>query len=76
MNNGQIIVVLTYTDETIKSEGHGYVDDLAKRVIDTVNNQDEAIKKHYEEEKFGNSVEKLVRSCLYAPKYTITLLCD
>ena len=64
MNNGQIIVVLTYTDETIKSEGQEYVDDLAKRVIDTVNNQDEAIKKHYEEEKIGHSVEKLVNSCL------------
>ena len=63
MNNGQMIVVLTYSDETIKSQGQDYVENLAKRVVDTVNDQDAALVNYHEEDKLGNTFEKLVNFC-------------
>ena len=55
MNDGQLIVVLVFSDKGSETNGLRSVSDLSKSVIATVNDQDKALAKAYEEELQGDT---------------------
>ena len=55
MNDGQLIVVLVFSDKGSENNGFRSASDLSKSVIETVNDQDKALVKAYEEEFQGDS---------------------
>ena len=55
MNDGQLIVVLVFSDKGSETNGLRSASDLSKSVIATVNDQDKALVKAYEEELQGDT---------------------
>ena len=55
MNDGQLIVVLAFSDKGSETNGLRSASDLSKSVIETVNDQDKALVKAYEEELQGDT---------------------
>ena len=55
MNDGQLIVVLVFSDKDSETNGLRSASDLSKSVIATVNDQDKALVKAYEEELQGDT---------------------
>ena len=55
MNDGQLIVVLVFSDKGSETDGLRSASDLSKSVIATVNDQDKALVKAYEEELQGDT---------------------